>query len=116
MRGDLEPQGAAVADAAKRPHVTFAPLPPSSFATHPRRARLVDRELRLEESERSPLKPVFAHLRTPYAEPAWNFSTILLIMCVLLLLFIAISWVANRLLLVEIEEQITRPSRASSRA
>jgi hypothetical protein len=116
LGGDLAKEELPASDGPKRLHVTFAPLPPSALAPHRPRARLVDRELRLEESDRGALKPVFTQLRTPYAEGGWSFGVILLIICGLILLFIAIWWAVDRLLLLEIEEQIPRPSRATLRA
>jgi hypothetical protein len=110
--GDLEREQADELVPTKRLHVTFAPLPPDFVPAPPRRMNARRAGRRLKKLDDGDLKTGFAHLRTPYADDGWNFRSILFIIIALVILFVLIWWVVDRLLLLEIEEQIKKPSRA----
>jgi hypothetical protein len=110
--GDLEREQADDLVPPKRLHVTFAPLPPDFVPLPPRRIKSRRAARRLKTLDDDDLKTGFAHLRTPYVGDGWNFHAILWTVIALVILFILIWWVVDRLLLLEIEEQIKKPSRA----
>jgi hypothetical protein len=93
----------------ERPHVTFAPLPPS-FLPRPR-AKAVNLGPGLDEFGFATLKQGFNQLRTPYDQGNWTFGQICAIIIGLIVMFMLIWWVAWRFLLVEIEEQVKRPTK-----
>jgi hypothetical protein len=90
-----------------RPHVTFAPLPPPSFLPKPR-SRAVDLD---HEFGFTTLKQGFNQLRTPYDQGNWTFGQICAIILGLIIMFLVIWGIAWKFLLVEIEEQVKRPTR-----
>jgi hypothetical protein len=87
----------------------------ASPATFARRGKVASREVLLEEFDRNTLKPVLINLRTPYTEEGWNLFGVLLVVFGLIVLFLAIWWAADRLLLFEVEEQIKKPIRFTLR-
>jgi hypothetical protein len=96
----------------ERPHVTFAPLPPPSFLPKPR-ARVVDLDHGVDEFGFTTLKQGFSQLRTPYDPGNWSFGQICAIIIGLIIMFLFIWSIAWKFLLVEIEEQVKRPTRGT---
>jgi hypothetical protein len=94
----------------ERPHVTFAPLPPPSFLHKPRR-KAVDLEHAMDEVGFTTLKQGFSQLRTPYGQGNWTFGQICAIIVGLIIMFLFIWWITWKFLLVEIEEQVRRPTK-----
>jgi hypothetical protein len=102
-----------ITEPPKRSHVTFVPLSPESSLTPLPRTQSHDSEISVEEFEFASLKESLKYLRTPAVEEGWNFAAFLWIIVGLVILFVLIWWVADRLLRLEIEELIKKPQRPS---